>query len=53
MAISNTQIQESSIVEGQRHFISHTESLGVVKIQLWLRCKLIQVESKPNTIKLD
>lgn len=29
------QIQESSIVEGQRHFISHTESLGVVKIQLW------------------
>jgi len=29
------QIQESSIAEGQRHFISHTESLGVVKIQLW------------------
>ncbi len=29
------QIKESSIAEGQRHFISHTESLGVVKIQLW------------------
>lgn len=29
------KIQESLVVEGQRHFISHTESLGVVKIMLW------------------
>ncbi len=29
------EIIESHLVEGQRHFISHTESLGVVKIMLW------------------
>ena len=29
------QITESHLVEGQRHFISHTDSLGVVKIMLW------------------
>lgn len=29
------EIQESFWVEGQRHFISHTDSLGVVKMMLW------------------
>lgn len=29
------QITESHFVEGQRHYISHTDSLGVVKIMLW------------------
>lgn len=29
------KIEESQLVEGQRHFISHTESLGVVKMMLW------------------
>jgi len=29
------KIEESQWVEGQRHYISHTDSLGVVKIMLW------------------
>lgn len=29
------KIEESQWVEGQRHYISHTESLGVVKMMLW------------------
>ena len=29
------QITESHLVNGQRHYISHTDSLGVVKMMLW------------------